>query len=81
MEITFHHGAPDRLAAAAQWLAERPPNAVRLTKQRMRELTQAQFEDILVAAKRDQRLAYESGEPQRAMPRLMQAMQKGKKAS
>lgn len=71
----------DEALARARVLAERPPNAIRLTKQRMRELTQAQFEDILVAAKRDQRLAYESGEPQRTMPRLMQAMQKGKKAS
>lgn len=71
----------DEALARAHMLAERPPNAIRLTKQRMRELTQAQFEDILVAAKRYQRLAYESGEPQRTLPRLMQAMQKGKKAS
>ena len=71
----------DEALVRARMLAERPPNADRLTKQRMRELTQAQFEDILVAAKRYQRLAYESGEPQHAMPRLMEAMQKGKKAS
>jgi len=71
----------DEALVLARMLAERPPNAVRLTKQRMRELTQAQFEDILVAAKRYQRLAYDSGEPQHTMPRLMEAMQKGKKAS
>ena len=47
----------------------------------MRELTQAQFDDILVAAKRYQRLAYESGEPQRTMPELLEALQKGKKRS
>ncbi|HSH06199.1 MAG TPA: enoyl-CoA hydratase/isomerase family protein [Burkholderiales bacterium] len=69
----------DQALARARLLAERPPHAIRITKQRMRELTQAQFDDILVAAKRYQRLAYESGEPQRTMPRLMQAMQKGKR--
>jgi enoyl-CoA hydratase len=71
----------DEALARARALAERPPNAIRLTKQRMRELTQAQFDDILVAAKRYQRLAYESGEPQRTMPRLMETMHKGKKTS
>ncbi len=67
--------------ARARALAALPPNALRLTKQRMRELTQAQFDDILVAAKRYQRLAYESGEPQRTMPELLEALQKGKKRS
>jgi len=67
--------------ARARALAALPPNALRLTKQRMRELTQAQFDDILVAAKRYQRLAYESGEPQRTMPKLLEALQKGKKRS
>lgn len=67
--------------ARARALAALPPNALRLTKQRMRELTQAQFDDILVAAKRYQRLAYESGEPQHTMPKLLEALQKGKKRS
>jgi len=58
----------------ARELGARPPNAVRLTKERMRELTQAQFDDILVAAKRYQRLAYASGEPQR----LTKELSKGK---
>jgi len=71
----------DEALARARLLAERPAHAIRITKQRMRELTQAQFDDILVAAKRYQRLAYESGEPQRTMPKLMEAMQKGKKRS
>ncbi len=71
----------DEALARARVLAERPAHAVRITKQRMRELTQAQFDDILVAAKRYQRLAYESGEPQQTMPRLMEAMQKGRKRS
>jgi enoyl-CoA hydratase/carnithine racemase len=71
----------DEALARARALAERPPNALRLTKQRMRELTEAAFADILVAAKRYQRLAYESGEPQRTMPRLLEAMRKGKPRS
>jgi hypothetical protein len=33
----------------------------------MRELTQAQFDDILVAAKSYQRRAFASGEPQQMM--------------
>jgi len=75
-EAVFEEGL-----ARARALAALPPNALRLTKQRMRELTQAQFDDILVAAKRYQRLAYESGEPQRTMPELLEALQKGKKRS
>jgi len=60
----------------ARELGARPPNAVRLTKERMRELTQAGFDDILVAARRYQRRAYESGEPQR----LTKELSKGKRA-
>jgi len=62
---------------AARTLASRPPHAVRITKERMRELTQAQFDDILVAAKKYQRRAYESGEPQRLM-RELATKKKGK---
>ena len=60
----------------ARALAERPPHAVKITKERMRELTQPQFDDILVAAKKYQRRAYESGEPQRLMRELLQKMGK-----
>ena len=58
----------------ARALGARPPNALRLTKAHMRELTQAAFDDILVAARRYQRLAYEAGEPQR----LFKELSKGK---
>ncbi len=51
----------------ARQLGARPPNAIRLTKERLRELTQAQFDDILQAAKKYQKRAYESGEPQQLM--------------
>jgi enoyl-CoA hydratase/carnithine racemase len=61
----------DQVAAKAvelaRMLASRPPHAMRLTKERLRELTQAQFDDILVAARHYQKRAYESGEPQRFM--------------
>ena len=60
----------------ARALGARPPHAVRITKERMRELTQARFDDILVAAKNYQRRAYESGEPQRLMRELLGKMAK-----
>ncbi len=63
----------------ARELATRPPNAIRLTKQRMRELTQAAFDDILVAAREYQRRAFESGEPQRLMPELLAELEKRSK--
>ncbi len=66
-----------RAMEVARTLATRPPHAVKLTKERMRELTQAQFDDILVAAKKYQRRAYESGEPQRLM-RGLASKKKGK---
>jgi enoyl-CoA hydratase len=60
----------------AHALAERPPHALKITKERMRELTQPQFDDILVAARKYQRRAYESGEPQRLMREMLQKLKK-----
>lgn len=57
-------------------LAERPPHAIRITKERMRELTQPQFDDSLAAVRKYQRRAYESGEPQRLMGELLQKLKK-----
>lgn len=57
----------DKAWEIARLLALHPPHAIKLTKERLRELTQAQFDDILVAAKTYQKRAYESGEPQRFM--------------
>ena len=54
------------LALAAD-LANLGSTAVKLTKQRFRELTQVDFEAALDSAKKAQREAYVSGEPQRAM--------------
>jgi len=66
----------DTALALARELAKRPPHALRITKERMRELTQPQFDDILVAARKYQRRAYESGEPQRVMRELLESMRK-----
>ena len=50
-----------------------PRTAMRLTKQRFRDLTQAGFEAALVEAKAAQKQAYASGEPQAAMARFLAA--------
>jgi|SRR5262245_1607700 enoyl-CoA hydratase/carnithine racemase len=54
------------LALAAE-LADLGPKAIKLTKQRFRDMTHADFEAALDSAKKAQREAYLSGEPQRAM--------------
>lgn len=54
------------------------PTAIRLTKQRFRELTQPGFDAALVAAKLAQREAYRSGEPQAAIQRFMESRGKRK---
>ena len=48
----------------AALLAAKPPIAMRLNKQRFREMTEAGFLDAIAAGRRIQREAYESGEPQ-----------------
>ncbi len=59
--------------AVAQELTTLGPTALRLTKQRFRELTQPGFDAALVAARKIQKEAYESGEPQAAMKRFFEA--------
>jgi enoyl-CoA hydratase len=53
-------------------LAKLGPTAVRLTKRRFREQTQADFDGALEAAKKAQREAYMSGEPQEAMRKFLE---------
>jgi len=53
--------------ARAKELATKPPTAMRLTKQRFREDSQAAFDATFEIAARLQRKAYASGEPQRVM--------------
>jgi len=64
------------LALAAD-LAKLGPTAVRLTKRRMREITQPGFDAALQAAKQAQREAYASGEPQQAMRRFLDKRKSG----
>ena len=67
-------GAEELMAAAlseARMLAEKPPNAFRLSKLRLREMTQAAWDSAFEAANRLQPAAYASGEPQAAMARFL----------
>jgi enoyl-CoA hydratase len=51
----------------ADELAQKPPTAMRLTKQRFREEGQAAFNAVFDVAAELQRQAYDSGEPQRVI--------------
>lgn len=57
---------PTALALAAE-LAEQPPVAMRLNRQRIAEVTQAGYDDAMQAGARIQVEAYRTGEPQRKM--------------
>lgn len=59
--------------AVAQELTGLGATALRLTKQRFRDLSQPGFDAALVAAKQLQKEAYRSGEPQAAMKRFFEA--------
>lgn len=68
----FHHVVPaDQVLAKAREiglsLAAKPPIAMRLTKQRFREVTEELFKDTIAAGIRIQRESYASGEPARMM--------------
>lgn len=66
--------APEVLAAAlelASELAAKPPGAMRLDKQRFREVTEPGFRECLEAGARIQREAYASGEPARMMAEFL----------
>ncbi|MCC7427762.1 MAG: enoyl-CoA hydratase/isomerase family protein [Alphaproteobacteria bacterium] len=70
---------PEALALAAE-LADKPPLAMRLNKERFREMTEDGFQDALRAGVRNQRIAYGSGEPARMMEQFLaeRAARKGK---
>jgi enoyl-CoA hydratase/carnithine racemase len=59
--------------ALAQDLADKPVNAMRLTKQRFREMTQPGLDDMFASAARLQAAAYRSGEPQSMMGRFLKS--------
>jgi enoyl-CoA hydratase/carnithine racemase len=58
--------------SVAQELTKFGATAVRLTKQRFRELSQPDFDTALEAARKSQKEAYASGEPQAAMQRFFE---------
>ncbi|GHC72611.1 enoyl-CoA hydratase [Limoniibacter endophyticus] len=55
----------------AEFLAGKPPVAMRLNRQRFSELTEAGFENAMTAGVRIQREAYASGEPQAMMEKFL----------
>jgi enoyl-CoA hydratase len=57
--------------ALAELLASKPPVAMRLDRQRFREMTEEGFRDCLSAGIRIQREAYASGEPARMMEQFL----------
>jgi enoyl-CoA hydratase/carnithine racemase len=63
----------DKALAVASELTQLGAAALRLTKRRFRELSQADFDAALVAAKEIQKEAYRSGEPQAAMRKFFEA--------
>ena len=65
--------------SVAQELTKLGATALRLTKQRFRELSQPGFDAALEAARKIQKEAYASGEPQAAMQRFFEA-RSGKKS-
>ncbi|HKX09395.1 MAG TPA: enoyl-CoA hydratase/isomerase family protein [Stellaceae bacterium] len=60
-------------ARLAEELAAKPPVAMRLNKQRFREITEAGFRDCLEAGMRLQREAFATGEPARMMGQFFAA--------
>jgi enoyl-CoA hydratase len=57
--------------ALAEELAAKPPVAMRLDKQRFREMTEAGFQDCLEAGIRIQRESYGTGEPAQMMEQFL----------
>lgn len=76
-EIVERDRVLPRAIELAGQLAAMPPVAVRLTKARVREITQQAYDDAIEAAIVYQRQAYEAGEPQ-AAARAFLARRKGR---
>jgi enoyl-CoA hydratase/carnithine racemase len=72
-ELAAREAVPGRALERARELAALPPTALRLTKRRLRELSQPGFEAALEHAIAAQKEAYASGEPQAAMKRFLEA--------
>jgi enoyl-CoA hydratase len=74
--LIHHMVAPEdvfsKALEIANELAAKPPVAMRLDKQRFREMTEAGFRDAIESGARIQREAYDSGEPARMMEAFFQ---------
>jgi len=73
----FHHVVPaeqvlTKAIEIANELAAKPAIAMRLTKQRLSEMTEASFKETIAASIRIQRESYGSGEPARMMEEFYQ---------
>lgn len=62
---------PRAALTRARTLADLPPTSVRLSKQRLRAMTQPGFDDACVAGIRAQLECYADGEPQRVMAEFL----------
>jgi enoyl-CoA hydratase/carnithine racemase len=69
--VVPQHEVLNEAITVARLLAAKPPVAMRLNKQRFREMTEPGFEDALRAGIRIQRQAYASGEPARMMKEFL----------
>lgn len=64
--------------ALGEELAAKPRLAMKLNKQRFREVTEVRFREALAAGVRNQRIAYEDGEPNRMMEQFLASRGKAK---
>lgn len=69
-EVVAKDRVLDRAIERARELAAKPPEAVRLTRQRVAEITQQAFDEAIEASVTLQAEAYASGEPQTAAERF-----------
>lgn len=79
-EIVPQEKVLEATLALAQRLADKPPVAMRLNKQRFREMTEAGFRDCLEAGIRIQQESFRSGEPARMMEQFFAAREAKRKA-
>lgn len=82
----MHHLVPPKKVMAkamevAKMLAAKPPIAMRLNKQRFREVTQPAFDEAFLNGRKIQEEAYASGEPQASMEAFFAARAKAKGAA
>lgn len=70
-KIVDENSVMDESLKLAKTLADLPENAMRLDKQRFKEMTELGFRDCLEAGKRIQSEAYASGEPRKMMEKFL----------